>query len=95
MYNQSVSIPTFEPVGFAHTFDSLITRVGPRLTYAILFVPLLRRGILRLPGYCPPLLYYSCPSRSGYPIPTAVLCGLFEIIGRLGRLCNAYDVQDI
>ena len=44
---------------------------------------------------CPPLLYYSCPSRSGYPIPTAVLCSLFEIIGRLERLWNSYDVQDI
>ena len=41
------------------------------------------------------LLYYSCPSRSGYLIPTAVLCGLFEIIGRLGRLWSSYDVQDM
>ena len=44
---------------------------------------------------CPPLLHYSCPSRSGYPIPTTVLCGLFERIGRSGRLWNSYGVEDI
>ena len=43
----------------------------------------------------PPLLHYSCPSCSSYPIPIAVFCGLFEIIGRLGRIWNSYDVQDI